>query len=140
MAIVEKWKDIKDYKGLYQVSNLGRVRSVDHYASNGKTQILYRGKVKKLQPNKRNNYLSVILSKKDKEKRVYIHRLVAEAFIKKVDGKNEVNHIDGNKHNNTVENLEWVTSQENKEHAYKLGLYDTEKFRNRKRSREHGKR
>lgn len=133
MENVEEWKDIKNYEGLYQVSNLGRVRSVDHYASNGKTQILYKGKIKRLQSNKKNDYLSVILSKNNKEKRVYIHRLVAESFIKKIDGKDEVNHIDGNKHNNIVENLEWVTSQENKQHAYSLGLYDTEKFRHRRK-------
>lgn len=124
----EKWKDVKGYEGLYQVSNLGRVRSLDHYASNGYTDILYKGKILTAWLDSRKYYLMVTM----KNKNYLIHRLVAQAFIPNPDNLPEVNHKDGNKANNCVDNLEWCTSKQNKEHAYKTGLYDTQKFRNRK--------
>lgn len=97
---MEVWKDIEGYEGLYQVSNLGRVK-------NSRTgRILKFGKHK-------NGYLQVILCKNGKTKHYYIHRLVAKTFIPNPQNKPEVNHIDENKENNHVENLEWVTHNEN---------------------------
>lgn len=105
---MEEWKDIEGYEGLYQVSNLGRVRSLDHYASNGRTMILYRGKV--LSQNLgTNGYYSVQLCKNNIPKRREIHRLVAETFLKRTSGKDIVNHKDEVKTNNHVDNLEWCT-------------------------------
>lgn len=108
----EVWKDIAGYEGLYQVSNLGNVRSLDHYASNGVKEILYKGNVLKWHRNK-NGYWTVLLCKKSKTKRKYIHRLVAEAFLDNADNLSEVNHKDENKKNNCVENLEWCTTKYN---------------------------
>ena len=101
----EIWKDIKDYEGLYQVSNLGNVKRNNH--------ILYKTK---------RTYYGVILSKNNIKKYKNIHRLVAETFIPNPDNKPQVNHIDGNKLNNNKNNLEWVTISENGKHAYRIGL------------------
>jgi hypothetical protein len=117
----EIWKDIKGYEGRYQISNLGRVKSLTKSIWNGYTFrikdefILKGGKDKK-------GYLYVILSK-DGIKSIYkIHRLVAQFFIPNPENKLEVNHIDGNKLNNSVNNLEWCTHQENIYHACTIGL------------------
>lgn len=127
----EIWKDIENYEGLYQVSNLGRIRSLDHYASNGVTNILYKGKIIKQWFDSKNNYLLVTFCKNNKHKNFLVHRLVANAFICNINKKREVNHIDGDKTNNNVNNLEWVTSKENKRHAIENGYYDTCSFKNR---------
>jgi hypothetical protein len=110
----EIWKDIKHYEGFYQVSNLGNVRSVPR---NGTVKYY-----KILKPNNVKGYYQVTLQKKGKKKIYKVHRLVAKTFIKNTYNKREVNHIDGNKLNNVVTNLEWVTSSENQIHAFKMGL------------------
>ena len=110
--IKEEWKSIKGYEGLYEVSNYGNVRSLDRYASNGRKIILYSGKV--LSKNLgTNGYHSVQLSKDNQVNRKMIHRLVAEAFIPNPDELSQVNHIDENKLNNHVSNLEWCTAKYN---------------------------
>ncbi len=106
----EIWKDIKGYEGLYQVSNYGKVKS------------LKRNNEKILKVFSDNNYLNVDLFKNKKKRRYKVHRLVAIAFIPNIDKKTEVNHIDGDKENNFVGNLEWCTSSENMQHAFKTGL------------------
>ena len=102
---MEIWKDIEGYEGLYQVSNKGRIKSLN-YKRTGKEGIL-KGKADK------NGYLIVFLYKNRKPKPFLIHRLVAEAFIPNVNDLPEVNHIDENKENNHVENLEWCTRKYN---------------------------
>lgn len=108
----EIWESVKGYEGLYEISDLGRVKRI---YKNGKTRIL------KPSCNKQ-GYVQLALSKNNKLKTFKIHRLVAIAFIKNSSNKREVNHIDGNKKNNSLNNLEWVTSKENIEHAIKTGL------------------
>src|SRR5690606_32510614 len=112
---------IKGFECSYQVSNIGRVRSLNRSVGgkNGtKKQLI--GKIRK--QDNFSNYYGVVLSNDTIIKRSYTHRLVAEAFIPNPENKPQVNHIDGNKENNNVENLEWATSSENNNHAYKNGL------------------
>lgn len=102
--------------------------STDYYITNtGECFNSRTGKYLKGQINKKNGYKTfyITLPSGDR-KRLYAHRLVALAFLKTVKDKNEVNHIDGNKLNNSVDNLEWVSSSENKRHAQNLGLYKYE--------------
>lgn len=92
----EIWKSIKGYEGLYEVSNLGRIKS------------LWYGREKILKPYKnKDGYLQVILSKNGKVKNFRVHRLVAEAFIPNPMGLPEINHLDENKANNVINNIEW---------------------------------
>lgn len=104
----EIWKDISGYEGLYRVSNLGKVES------------LRNNIILKQSPTK-DGYLAVGLCN-GKTKTCRAHRLVAIAFIPNPDNLPEVNHIDGNKTNNSVDNLEWVTPLENTHHAIRTGL------------------
>lgn len=99
----EVWRDIDGYDGMYQVSDLGRVRSLKF------------GKVRVLRPNKnKDGYLLVGLSKENKRKTIKVHRLVAQAFIPNDDeSKTQINHIDECKQNNKVSNLEWCSAQYN---------------------------
>lgn len=103
----EIWKDIKGYEGLYQVSDLGRVKSFK------------RDSERILKPlTKTTGYKSVTLSNKQvKHQSINVHRLVADAFIPNPDNKPQVNHIDEDKTNNMVSNLEWVTAKENANHG-----------------------
>ena len=103
----EIWKDKKNYEGLYQVSNLGRAKSLDRYIK-GKGHSLQLKKGRILKPMKDNNgYLKVRLCNGEKSKTFNLHRLVAEAFIDNPDNLPYVNHKDENKTNNVVTNLEW---------------------------------
>ena len=110
----EIWKDIKGYVGLYQVSNLGRFKSLPR---NTKNQYKYKERILKLSEDK-DGYLLVNLNGKTFRS----HVIVAQTFIKNDDNKPQINHIDGNKKNNNIDNLEWVTNRENIIHAYKNGL------------------
>ncbi len=111
----EVWKWIFGFEGLYQISNFGRVKSF--YVRKGKQGILI------LKPHlTRNGYLNIKLNKNGEGKDFLIHRLVAQAFIPNPENKSTVNHKDGNKFNNCVENLEWQTQSENNHHAVNTGL------------------
>ncbi len=118
----EEWRPVQGYEGRYEVSNLGRVRSIDRFYTDaiGVTQ-RYTGRV--LRPVKAGaGYDTVVLSAKGVQRRVYVHRLVAAAFLEPQDGRREVNHMNGNKTDNRAANLEYVTPAENKSHASRMGL------------------
>ncbi len=111
----EAWIPIPNYEGLYEASNLGKIRSVDRVNSRG---VFIHGRVLKGTSNGR-GYLSLWLSKDGEKKRWLIHRLIAIAFIDNPEQKPEVNHKNGIRNDNRVENLEWVTGSENKLHSYR---------------------
>ncbi len=118
--IQEVWRPVKDYEGIYEVSNLGKVKSIDRV-------IEYNSGLCKSRNQKgtytylavgRNGYHSASLWKNNKEMRFSVHRLVAQAFIENPENKKQVNHKDGNKINNHVSNLEWMTASENGKHRF----------------------
>ena len=124
---MEIWKDIKGYEGYYQVSNLGRVKSLDRVATYSDKKVHHlKGRVLKPMVTK-HGYEIVDLRKDRKRKTSKVHRLVAIAFLDNPKNKPQVNHIDGVKLNNNLNNLEWVTNAENIRHAYKKGLINTAK-------------
>ena len=118
----EIWKDIKGYEGLYQVSNLGNVKSLPKIRNTGLLNAKsYKTKEKILKTGGK-RYEIVVLYKNKKPKTFPIHKLVAEYFLENPNNYYCVNHKDGNKLNNNIENLEWCTISENTKHAYDLGL------------------
>lgn len=114
--MTEQWLPVKGYEGLYEVSSLGRLRSLDR-ESCGKH---YRGKIHL--DNQTGKYITDILCKDGTRSSRRRHRLVAEAFIPNPEGKSDVNHIDGNGHNNCISNLEWTSHKENTDHSWKNGF------------------
>lgn len=118
---MEQWVEIKGYEGYYMVSNLGNVKSLTRtiVRCNGVTGVR-RGKSLNIHYNKRVNMYEVHLYKNNKRRCVKIHRLVAENFIHNDDpvNKTTVNHLDGDRSNNSSSNLEWTTQSQNIQHAY----------------------
>lgn len=107
----EIFKQVKDYEGYYEISNIGNVRSTSYKG----TKLLKPAKTKR-------GYLNVIFCVNQVKVHKLIHRLVAEAFIPNPRNLEQVNHINGNKEDNTVENLEWCTSEYNNQHALNSSL------------------
>lgn len=114
--VIETWKPVKGYKGYYSVSSLGRVRR-DKASVGTRIKILKTGLCG-------GNYHRFTLHKNGIAKAVLLHRVIIESFIGKCPKGKEVNHIDGNRLNNSINNLEYVTSKENNAHARNLGLWD----------------
>ena len=117
MTIVE-WKPIKNYGGLYEVSIDGNIRRISGWYGN----LGYRCPTGELKQSCAKGYMQVTLYKNGEKTRYKVHRLVANAFIPNHKNYPQVNHIDGNKKNNRVENLEWVTQAQNMKHAHDTGL------------------
>ena len=126
---VEVWKDVNGFEGHYQISNLGRVKSLRRkfLCGNGGYRILDETIAKLTKDNK--GYYRKCLLNHGYKKSERIHRLVAKHFIPNPQNKPQINHINGIKTDNRVENLEWATNGENQSHAYKLGLRDHNKAR-----------
>ena len=117
----EIWKDVPEYEGYYQVSNQGNVRSMDREFINSIGRKCFLSGVP-IKPKLNRGYLCVGLSKHQEKKRVTIHRLVASAFIENPKGYDVINHINGIKTDNRVENLEWCTVKHNVQHAFMNNL------------------
>lgn len=123
----EIWKDIPDLQGCYQVSNMGRIKSLERtIAANDGRAIRVQEKILVPRPS-RCGYFLVWLYKGDLRKGFSIHRLVAKAFIPNPDNLPEVNHKNGIKSDNRASELEWATSGDNQTHAYKIGLRKSRK-------------
>lgn len=116
---IEIWMNIEGYEGMYQVSSLGRVRSLDRvvevHTEQGIEERAYKGRIL-AQRDDKDGYKRVTLSNEGKHTTCQVHRLVAKAFIPNPEGKSEVNHKDMDKQNNELFNLEWNTRQENARH------------------------
>lgn len=120
---MEIWKDALNFENYYEVSNFGNIRRKD-------SETIYKdGRVAHFSSNllkpsvSKKGYLRVYLSKNSKKYTKSVHRFVAEAFIENPLNKRTVNHIDGNKLNNNVSNLEWATNLENMQHAFRNGVF-----------------
>lgn len=110
--MIEKWKFIKGYDDIYEVSNFGRIKS--HYKHRGTSERILKPRFVK------DGYLMVALYKDKKCNNVSVHKIVAEHFIKNPKNYVEINHKDGNKTNNYVENLEWISHYDNIQHYVKV--------------------
>ena len=112
----ETWKPVRGYEGLYEVSSLGNIRGLSRVVHRRTSDRFVRGQImsKQLMPN---GYESVTLRDHGRQKRFYVHRLVAEAFLPNEMNLREVNHKDENKSNNVLENLEWCSHSYNMKYA-----------------------
>lgn len=108
----EIWKDIKGYEGIYQVSNLGNVRSLDRYGFIKGNKTFFKGKQLKQKTDKR-KYKRVSLCKEGKQRTITVHRLVMESFVENIFNYPCINHKDENPSNNKLDNLEWCTQKYN---------------------------
>jgi hypothetical protein len=125
----ERWRPVVGCESYYEVSDLGRVRSLDRVVPRGDGVYNLRGKA--LSPSvQQNGYVKITLTVGGVKKTHMVHRLVARAFIGEIAGDLQINHIDGNKKNNNAENLELVTAKQNTAHAIAAGLHNTVGERN----------
>lgn len=119
---MEQWKDIVGYEGYYEVSSLGRVRSKERILPHNVNDGIYVKKPKILKTQVKKGYVFVTVSIDGVRKSLPVHRLVAKAFLPNPENKPQVNHIDGDKTNNKLDNLEFATAKENVDHAVSIGL------------------
>ena len=117
----EVWKPVRLYEGKYEVSNLGKVRSLPRQKRNHDCYQAVPEKIPKQSQNQW-GYMVVYLSSDGKTRQKFVHRLVAEAFLNRA-GNDQVNHLDGIKTNNCVDNLEWCNGSDNMKHAFAHGLH-----------------
>lgn len=115
----EIWMPIKGYEGIYEVSNMGRIKTLERVYYGGVVPVKIKTRLRK-QTYTQKGYLSLILSKDKANKTCVVHRIVASHFIPNNENKPQVNHRNGVKDDNRVENLEWCTNQENCYHAWNV--------------------
>ena len=121
--MIEQWKPIAGYEDLYLISNFGQVRSVERIVVHIDNRIrTFPARILSSKKNSKTGYHQVGLYRGNKGKMFYVHRLVAEAFIPNDENKRCVNHKDGTRSHNRVDNLEWSTHSENILHAHATGL------------------
>lgn len=120
-SIMEQWKDIKGFEGCYQVSNHGRIKSLHRKVKWGKFKRTIPERIMARRISKSIGYDFVKLARHEGGKNYTVHRLVAYAFIPNPENKPQINHIDCDRANNHIDNLEWVTPSENILHAIKMG-------------------
>lgn len=117
----ETWKDIEGYEGIYQVSDMGRIKSMAREKRN-KWGTFMVGEMIMKPIIDRNGYRTIRLAKEGKQKAAFIHRLVLSAFVRSPGVGDDCNHKDGDKGNNSLSNLEWVSRSQNVAHAERFGL------------------
>lgn len=127
----EIWKDIPGYEGYYQISNLGRVKTLERILPNNRFKnvlCVHKEKIMK-QNNDTKGYPAVTLRVNNVIKTLRVHRLVAQAFIPNPENKPQINHVNGVKTDYSIENLEWCNQSENNYHAYRVKLKTSESVR-----------
>lgn len=118
----KQWKSVPKYEGMYEASIYGEIRSLDRYVQcKGGGKRLVRGFITRTFTNKF-GYKRVVLFKNSKQHKFQLHRVIAMTFLDNPCNKPEVNHRNGNKLDNNIKNLEWVTRKENTDHAVETGL------------------
>lgn len=118
----EIWKDIKGYEGYYQISNLGRVKGLLRIVDHSLTKKYIVKSIIRKNDLLNSGYVIINLAKNGIVRKFIIHRLVAQSFIQNPEKKSEINHKNGIKKDNRVENLEWCTRSENCKHSFDIGL------------------
>jgi hypothetical protein len=116
----EIWKDVVGYEGIYKVSNLGRVKRISNLK---RCNLKYRDGYYLKPLDNGLGYLRIKLSNKGKSRRVMLHRIIAKAFIPNPENKPFINHINSDRKDNRIENLEWCTQSENVKHCVKVGRW-----------------
>lgn len=134
----EVWKPIENYEGYYEISNTGKIKSLERKA-NTKNSSSRKVNSRDIKLTNNGMYYVVGLAKSGRTRQHYVHRLVAQAFIPNPENLKFVNHKDGDKLNNKVDNLEWCTIEYNNRHAFKNGLIKIAKGRENKMFGRYGK-
>lgn len=122
MATEEIWKPIVGFEGLYEISSFGNIKSLQRLTYYSDGRVFNQPEIIKSVRKQKDGYVMVTLSKETKKFNIRVHNLVADHFIPKEEGRNCINHKDGNKSNNSISNLERCTYKENSLHAVKTGL------------------
>jgi len=120
--MIETWKNVEGYEGIYLISNIGRIKSLDKQVRYGRGIRTVKGRILKATLDTKGYYKLTLCDKNANQKTARMHRLIARAFIPNPHNEEIVNHLNGIKTDNRIENLEWCSFQENCQHAQDNGL------------------